>query len=384
MAGLHRPHSPSPHLPDSVRLAPSPRRIPPPPVSPKSKDKSPLRHSFRNILSLLKEKKPKALKPSPIHKDLPAPPAEPSSRGASQSGTLIYLIPTTTASPVWATSTVLLHDGKITVSVPEDEYEISLEGCTDIRSIALDALDPKSVEALSTDDLKVFEILFERKPRQVFAVHTVRGRAKWISAFWSLSSLPRSSSSSEPCCNCRDAVLYTKGAEERGRKAQLTRDMRWKKARFSNVPSDDEDDRSPSPLSMRYRGKHHSAPTVIGMDAMPPILTKRDRSLPPLPSSRLHVSGSTTSVDHKDQSPPNVEMSRSANSSTRSVYSIPDLPTPVTLQPQLQSRSRSGSGTRPLRVKNKLSSSAFSYTSADSSSSLNGASTRIEGSLNTD
>ncbi|KAH6913885.1 hypothetical protein BKA70DRAFT_1396759 [Coprinopsis sp. MPI-PUGE-AT-0042] len=432
---------------------PSPKRVPPPsryteptvsPSASKIKDKSPLRHSFRNILSLLKEKKGKftsgdlkpVLRPSPssksattkLHKDLPLLPAAPASAEGSspsrgQSGTLIYLIskhaaaasgspiPASPGAPIWTTSSILLNHGKITVSwFAEDAtsssmvprvHEISLVGCTDIRSITPDALDPKSIQAFSSwrpddpsgigggegtplDDLKIFEILFERRPREVFAVRNVRERAKWISVLW-------------------DAVLAagsSKGAEERGRTGKgvaLTRGVRWKKARFSNLPSDDEGDddaRSPSPLSMRYRGKHLSAPaatTIIGasMDAIPPVLTKRDRSLPPLPPSHLRDSA-LANVDHAgvygslNTSPPDepeaegtqptVEMSRTANLSTKSdksVYSIPDLPMPVKLQPQLQSRSRSGSGTRHLRVKNNVSSpqgSAFSYTSIYSSS----------------
>ncbi|EAU91449.2 hypothetical protein CC1G_01938 [Coprinopsis cinerea okayama7 len=372
---------------------------------PAKKDKdNPLRHSFRNLLTILKKgklgssskdlDKDRPIFPPPglsatnsrdqtggrnrhsISKELPLLPLALSddsrpllSRSQTQTGTLIYL---TTLSPVggddsdgkrtvhpaplWTTSTITLKDAKITVSWFSDTdgggttmipciHEIDLVGCSDIRSIDLNALDPAAVQALDAwgsagkgrghagegedeDELKVFEILFERKPREVFAVRSVRERAKWISAFWD-SILPSG-----------DTPHQTKAVEV-------------------PEPYPDASMSSKSDELMKPRPPSLSTP-------VPPRISGRtstDRSLPPLPVSRQNSSSQSRSVPAKPndsfkhitneivKTHSNNSMAGSvASSKYSSASSIPELPTPI----QLRVSSRSQSSKGRLKVKNGM------------------------------
>lgn len=89
------------------------------------------------------------------------------SRSQTHSGSLIYLDGTE-----WTPCTITLQDNTISVSWGQCNKDISLLGCSDIRSVS------------DMGDLKVFELLFKSRHKERFAVESVRERAKWISAFW--------------------------------------------------------------------------------------------------------------------------------------------------------------------------------------------------------
>ncbi|KAJ2916781.1 hypothetical protein MD484_g3648, partial [Candolleomyces efflorescens] len=187
----------------------------------------PLRHSFKNLLSLLKKGKNGLMGPSEKdkvifptaaamankksaalaeeHKQLPLLPIplgdaqRPAlSRSQTQMGALIYLTRYNPAGmdlsdeysmagvPLWASCTITLNGKTIGVSwfTPEGipcARDIELVGCSDIRSVSSDlrALEPEEREALPGGDeaggdgepLKVFELLFkDRRSPERFAV----------------------------------------------------------------------------------------------------------------------------------------------------------------------------------------------------------------------
>jgi hypothetical protein len=187
------------------------------------KDKSPLRQSFSNLLSVFKVGKGTSKDSSPVMS-----PSRPSEQrlsvlpddfsvlvhggcmeiGASEvpsklqkqaylfSGTLLYLSRPSTVQytsptlPVWTTCTTSLKPGEILLTMhgSPSTHIISLANCTDVRSLSLNQLDLNERAMLptkgDTEELKVFEILFEGHPREKFAATSVQERAGWVSAIW--------------------------------------------------------------------------------------------------------------------------------------------------------------------------------------------------------
>lgn len=72
-------------------------------------------------------------------------------------------------------------------------HEISLAGCIDIRSLSVSQLSERVAKRLDEASvrfegelgrLKAFEVRFDKRPKELFAVRSVKERAGWISAIW--------------------------------------------------------------------------------------------------------------------------------------------------------------------------------------------------------
>ncbi|KAJ7593917.1 hypothetical protein C8J56DRAFT_1160658 [Mycena floridula] len=180
-------------------------------ASPIKKEKLPVRQSFRNLLGILKKGQNKFRfdrRQSSAHLSLPQPDPEPKAELAQQpasqiSGTLFYLSRLSQQNPmsspllpVWTSCTATLDGERITISWiykfgNVDAHSISLSNCTDVRSITINQLEPEERALLPTDldseELRLFEILFESRTRERFATTTVRERANWVSAIWQVN-----------------------------------------------------------------------------------------------------------------------------------------------------------------------------------------------------
>ena len=189
---------------------------------------SPLRQSFRNLLSVFKKgrrlgKEKVESNGAPIESD---PPVErvssgPLKRGENEpdpftvdggsgpssricasptyslhKGPLLHLSPPAPASPilpVWVTCDAALHGSHIlltslTAQGIQSTVVVSLRACTDIKSLAPNEISVEQRALLpameDSTDPKVFEIFFDGKESQRFAAPTVKDRAAWVSAIW--------------------------------------------------------------------------------------------------------------------------------------------------------------------------------------------------------
>ncbi|KAH8994051.1 hypothetical protein EDB92DRAFT_1795873 [Lactarius akahatsu] len=190
------------------------------------KKTSPLRQSFRNLLSVFKKGK-RLGKEKIVSSSTPSesePPVErlssdplkrenepdpftfdsggPSSRICASPtyslhrGPLLHLSPPAPASsilPVWITCDAVLHGSHIlltsaTTQGIESTIVVSLRACTDIKSLAHDEIvaEHKALLPAMEDSTvpKVFELFFDGKESQRFAAPTVKDRAAWVSAIW--------------------------------------------------------------------------------------------------------------------------------------------------------------------------------------------------------
>ncbi|KAH8992813.1 hypothetical protein EDB86DRAFT_2806035, partial [Lactarius hatsudake] len=189
------------------------------------KKTSPLRQSFRNLLSVFKKGK-RLGKEKIVSSDAPSksePPVErlspdplkrenepdpftygggPSSRICASPtyslhrGPLLHLSPPAPASsilPVWITCDAVLHGSHIlltsaTTQGIESTIVVSLRACTDIKSLSPDEIvaEHKALLPVMEDSTvpKVFELFFDGKESQRFAAPTVKDRAAWVSAIW--------------------------------------------------------------------------------------------------------------------------------------------------------------------------------------------------------
>lgn len=184
----------------------------------------PLRQSFRNLWSVFKKGKrygkekvepysvPKESEPSfPAKKPpttLPAAHSEPdpfthgsrictSPTYSLHTGALLHLSPPTTASspilPVWIPCDAVLHRSHIlltsatTQGIPRTDV-VSLRACMDVKSLAASEIGVEQRAMLPTMEKsanpRVFELIFDGKEGQRFAVPTVKDRAAWVSAIW--------------------------------------------------------------------------------------------------------------------------------------------------------------------------------------------------------
>lgn len=190
----------------------------------KGKGRSPIRQSFRNLLSVFSKKGKvgrgtpimeestsialEVKKPSPLHirtaTDLPLAkilieaerPHACTSPLPLCSGSLLHLCYPQSADmlPVWTSCDVVLHPSHLLVTWltnlgnPSTSL-FSFEYCTDVRSLALSDLDATERNLLPANegtDLKPFELLFEGKAKEKFAAASVKERAGWVSAIWSV------------------------------------------------------------------------------------------------------------------------------------------------------------------------------------------------------
>ncbi|KAH9892796.1 hypothetical protein C8Q73DRAFT_699504 [Cubamyces lactineus] len=223
---------------------------------PKEKGRSPIRQSFRNLLSVFKKSKPaqtdqqqqettpsltlsvpgtryssggrssctspEAARANPLGRPsltLQIPSAgltptdprncvSPISAHTGKQGPLLYLCRATQSGsdtaktnenadlpPVWMPCLAQLHTTHVLVSWQTSQGNptsrlVPFTACTDVRSLALGELDPgeRSVlPAVERPDLRVFELLFEGRAREKFAVEGVTERAGWVSAIWCVS-----------------------------------------------------------------------------------------------------------------------------------------------------------------------------------------------------
>ncbi|KAG2059159.1 hypothetical protein BDR06DRAFT_994131 [Suillus hirtellus] len=117
---------------------------------------------------------------------------------ALHSDALLYLsMPSSSTTspilPTWISCDITLHTLHIlitwyTTHGNPSTHVLPLDGCTDVRSISMNRLDPdeKALLPTSTDqsEPKVFELLFEGRRREKFAASSSQERARWVSAIW--------------------------------------------------------------------------------------------------------------------------------------------------------------------------------------------------------
>jgi hypothetical protein len=192
----------------------------------KNKKTSPMRHSFRNFLSVFTKNKhsireetvraPTTKRMDVIHHTTPQTSSDDpftvpniitkgliaekiacNTPTALRSGPLLYLFQCSTnplASlilPVWTSCTATLHRKHILITwlSPHGNpftHVIDLTSCTDVRSLALSQISADE-QALLPDKgagLKVFDIQFEGNRKEKFACSSVQDRAGWVSAIW--------------------------------------------------------------------------------------------------------------------------------------------------------------------------------------------------------
>ncbi|KAI0334998.1 hypothetical protein GY45DRAFT_1351095 [Cubamyces sp. BRFM 1775] len=222
---------------------------------PKEKGRSPIRQSFRNLLSVFKKSKaahkdqqqqesPPSLtlsvpgtryragdrssetSPDATRTNSPSRPSltlqipstglaptdprncvSPISAHTGKQGPLLYLCRATQSErdavktnpnassdlpPVWMPCLAQLHTTHVLVSWQTSQGNptsrlVPFTACSDVRSLALGELDPGEravLPAVDRPDLRVFELLFEGRAREKFAVEGVTERAGWVSAIW--------------------------------------------------------------------------------------------------------------------------------------------------------------------------------------------------------
>ena len=200
-----------------------------PPIQVEKKT-SPLRQSFRNLLSVFKKGKrfgKEKVEPYTYQKEIvPSFPDEKKSKTTPRAehesdpfdlnngslgsrictsptayslhmGPLLHLsLPTSTSSPilpVWIPCDAVLHRSHVLLTSATAQGirrtdVVSLRACTDITSLASGDIDVEQRALLPTmensADPKVFELLFDGKEKQRFAAPTVKDRAAWVSAIW--------------------------------------------------------------------------------------------------------------------------------------------------------------------------------------------------------
>ena len=193
------------------------------------KKTSPLRQSFRNLLSVFKKGKrfgkekvepyiyPKETgQSSPDEKLSKIPPRAkhesdlfaPNSGSLGSrictsptyslyTGTLLHLSQPTSASssilPVWIPCDAVLHQSHMLLTSATTQGirrtdVVSLRACTDVKSLTsgdIGAEQRALLPAMENSAIpKVFELVFDGKEKQRFAVPTVKDRAAWVSAIW--------------------------------------------------------------------------------------------------------------------------------------------------------------------------------------------------------
>jgi hypothetical protein len=197
-----------------------------PPVQVEKKT-SPLRQSFRNLLSVFKKGKrfgKEKVEPYIYPKEIGLPLRDenlsktpPKAKHESDPfvlnslgsrictspiysmhmGPLLHLSKPTSATspilPVWIPCDAVLHQSHIlltsatTQGIPRTDV-VSLRACTDVTSLTSGDIEIEQRALLPTmgdsADPKVFELTFDGKEKQRFAAPTVKDRAAWVSTIW--------------------------------------------------------------------------------------------------------------------------------------------------------------------------------------------------------
>ncbi|CCL99099.1 uncharacterized protein FIBRA_01113 [Fibroporia radiculosa] len=346
-----------------------------PAIERKEKGRSPIRQSIRNILSVFKKNKSansckeQANFGSPAYTDLGrqrtassdtrsssvAPPLKlniPKERKdfslcqtplgpshARHSGTLFYL--SRPASPI-------IHS---TAHGNPSTDIISFKECTDVRSLSISELNLNEQRLLPSDvgELKVFELLFEGRPREKFAANSVPARATWVSAIWDaiLQAQDEKSSTSRNAANVVNSLSEETNFESRrsqeSRKVCITpmdtvSNMSAKPVnRDRTLP--DIPRRPPSPvtqsapprLSLKMPpstpGTSPLMPSVISPLPKPPTTPNKPPFLSPISPPRSQ-SPSIRNLDQRSVVKQRLAQLESARSSTSSVYDLGP-PSPV-------------------------------------------------------
>ena len=112
-------------------------------------------------------------------------------------GPLLHLSQPTSVSspilPVWIPCDAVLHQSHILLTSATTQGirrtdVVSLRACTDVKSLASGDISAEQRALLPTMENsavpKVFELVFDGKEKQRFAVPTVKDREAWVSAIW--------------------------------------------------------------------------------------------------------------------------------------------------------------------------------------------------------
>jgi hypothetical protein len=187
------------------------------------KENSPIRESFRNLLSVFKKDKtssedkwvgsldrfksgPAQERPCneheklrvPVPLDMDAPTSNsPPLQSPRMGGSLMYLAHDSNGSYIgpptssWVECSAVmaldgLHLNFLHGSSPE--HIISLSNCADVQSCSFTALSEQERALLPTEfttqGYRIFDVFFYPNGRERFAVPSVQQRAKWVSAIW--------------------------------------------------------------------------------------------------------------------------------------------------------------------------------------------------------
>lgn len=120
---------------------------------------------------------------------------------ARHSGSVVHLCRSLASSPgihpVWAHCTATLHSTHLLLTTETSGGNpstniITFCECADVRSLSTTELEANERAMLPTQDAqgrdgqiwKIFELLFEGRPRERFAVRSVGERAAWVSKIW--------------------------------------------------------------------------------------------------------------------------------------------------------------------------------------------------------
>lgn len=196
----------------------------PHPTTMKNRKASPVRHSFRNFLSVFGKgrasNKPDSFPTNPANIiSLNTPPIPPvdtlavhnqiapnlateniacTTPIAIQTGPLLYLSQYSTTQtapvlPIWTSCTVTLHRRHLLVTSLSSQDNpstrmIDLTNCTDVRSLAISDIGPDERALLPSyhamEDIKIFEIHLDGLPKATFAATSIQQRAGWVTGIW--------------------------------------------------------------------------------------------------------------------------------------------------------------------------------------------------------
>lgn len=204
------------HAPRSLSLPKADYELPPatPPLSTlRDKSQTPLRASFRNLISLFAKKgKVKdehilstRYEPS-VRVDLPKDDQASLSTlrtpltdqgfldDVLKSGSALrlysYWDSSSSALPVWNECDMKLFSTHLLAQSPSLHgnpivEEISLDDCQDVHSVAQSRITDLERNLLPTDtEFFLFELIFDNKKPERFAVKTVLERSSWVSTIW--------------------------------------------------------------------------------------------------------------------------------------------------------------------------------------------------------
>ncbi|KAF8919910.1 hypothetical protein CPB85DRAFT_1429389 [Mucidula mucida] len=181
--------------------------IPPNHVYLTKKDKSSVRQSFRNLMGLFKKgdskfkvnqvfnaKRLSSSNAASLVSRSTIPPSY-----VCMTGTVLYMARVADGSspssvlPVWTTATAALKLPELLISSVSinghpDTHSLPLKDVSDVRSLIAHQIDPDELAMLpkdyDLDDLRFFELVFDGRPMERFAVTSIHERADWVSSIW--------------------------------------------------------------------------------------------------------------------------------------------------------------------------------------------------------